>query len=123
MICLVPFETIKFTWIGFSVSLLFYAKFEYKYLHALFRFESYFFLLGEQRIQLNRAIESPELSQFDQIYQALQEDKKLTVLGTSTICCFGLPTCHNINCVYNIRVFIYDIISVCITTIELDVFH
>lgn len=38
MICLVPFETVKFTWIGFSVSLLFYAKFEYKYLHALFRF-------------------------------------------------------------------------------------
>ena len=82
-----------------------------------------FFLLGEQRIQLNRAIESPELSQFDLFYQALKEDKKLTILGTSTICCFGLPTCHNINCVYNIRVFIYDIISVCITTIELDVFH
>ena len=82
-----------------------------------------FFLLGEQRIQLNRAIESPELSQFDQIYQALKEDKKLTILGTSTICCFGLPTCHNIDCVYNTTVFIYDIISVCITTIELDVFH
>ena len=43
MRCLVPFETVKFTWIGFSVFLLFYANFEYKYLHALFRFESDFF--------------------------------------------------------------------------------